>query len=265
MARGTRTPRPRRGRCLIGTSGYVYPHWRGRFYPPDLPERQWLAYYAREFSTVELNAPFYRLPPAATFRRWRQAVPPGFVFAVKASRYLTHVTRLRAPARPLARLLSRLRHLGPTLGPVLLQLPPGFHLDLGRLDRLLTALRRRRDGASPRAVLEVRHASWLVPEVFRRLRRAGVALCLSDWPGLAVPEVLTARFVYVRRHGHGVRYGGRYPAARLAADAARIRSWLAAGLDVYVYFNNDALAHAVNDARRLRAMLARQVDDAGSG
>jgi uncharacterized protein YecE (DUF72 family) len=215
---------------------------------------------------VELNAPFYRLPTVAAFRQWRRAVPPGFVFAAKASRYLTHVTRLRAPARPLRRLLSRLRHLGPTLGPVLLQLPPGFHRDLGRLDRLLAALRRQRTTVpSLRVALEVRHASWLVPDVFRRLRRAGVALCFSDWPGLQVPEAPTARFVYVRRHGYGVRYAGRYPLARLAADAARIRRWLTAGRDVYVYFNNDAAAQAVRDARRLRALLAPRAPESRAG
>jgi uncharacterized protein YecE (DUF72 family) len=223
-----------------------------------------LAYYAREFPTVELNAPFYRLPTADTFRRWRCAVPPGFVFAVKASRYLTHVTRLRAPAQPLRRLLRRLRRLGPTLGPLLLQLPPGFHRDLDRLDRLLAVLRRQRTVPSLRVALEVRHASWIVPEVLRRLRGAGVALCLSDWPGLEVPPIPTAPFVYVRRHGYGARYAGRYPAARLAADAARIRRWLAAGRDVYVYFNNDALAQAVQDARRLRALLAARAPARGA-
>lgn len=246
------------GRCYVGTSGWVYPHWSGLFYPDDLPQRRWLDYYAQHFGTVELNNPFYRLPAAATFAAWRDAVPAGFVYAVKASRFLTHVRRLRDPAGPLRLLLGRARHLGPTLDPVLFQLPSTFHRDLDRLDRFLAALGRQRLIQRLRAVLEVRHASWLDPEVLARLRRAEVALCLADWPDLPIDDIVTADFVYVRRHGFGRRYGNRYPDRALRADARRIRTWLGAGRDVYVYFNNDELAYAVGDARRLRQLLARR-------
>lgn len=243
-------------RLLVGTSGYVYPHWRGRFYPADLPQRRWLPFYASRFETVELNNPFYRLPEARTFRAWREAVPPGFVFAVKASRYLTHIRKLRAPAAPLRLLLGRARALGPALGPVLFQLPPGWGVDLERLDRFLLALGRQRLVPRLRAVLEVRHPGWAGPEVFERLSRAGVALCLADWRDLPLSAPVTAGFVYVRRHGAGRLYGGAYPEAALREDAGRIRAWLREGRDVYVYFNNDEEGHAVRDARRLRDLVA---------
>jgi uncharacterized protein YecE (DUF72 family) len=240
-------------RPRIGTSGYVYPHWRRRFYPAGLPVREWLPFYARQLDTVELNNPFYRLPPADTFAGWRAQVPPTFLFAVKASRYLTHVKKLREPAGPLRRLLGRARRLGPTLGPILFQLPAGFHLSLDRLDGFLAALARQRLVPGLRAVLEVRHPSWLDPDATRRLEKAGVALCLADGKALAVTGPLTADFVYVRRHGAG--RSGNYPEAALRADARRVRGWLRERRDVYVYFNNDAHGYAVQNARRLRELL----------
>jgi uncharacterized protein YecE (DUF72 family) len=243
-------------RLLIGTSGYVYADWRRRFYPRDLPARAWLPYYAARFPTVELNSPFYRLPRAATFRAWAAAVPPEFVFAVKASRFLTHIKRLREPGPPLTLFMKRAKGLGTTRGPILFQLPGRFHLDLERLDGFLAALARRRIGG---AVLEVRHASWLVDDVFERLARANVALCLHDWKEQPVTGPLTADFVYVRRHGTRRRYGGSYSERMLQDDAARIRQWRAAGKDVFVYFNNDGRAAAVRNALRLTAMLAARV------
>ncbi|HXG05437.1 MAG TPA: DUF72 domain-containing protein, partial [Candidatus Binatia bacterium] len=236
---------------LIGTSGYVYPAWRRRFYPPDLPASRWLAYYAAHFSTVELNRPFYRLPTGEMFSAWRAAVPPGFVFAVKVSRFFTHMKRLKDPEVHLRLFLERARRLGPALGPLLFQLPPRFHADLGRLDGLLRALARQRLVRGVRAALEVRHASWLVPEVRERLRRANVALCLHDSARQPVEDVVTADFVYVRRHGLGRRRYNNYPEWRLREDAARIAAWTRRRLDVYVYFNNDERAYAVANARRL--------------
>jgi uncharacterized protein YecE (DUF72 family) len=239
-------------RWFVGTSGYVYRDWRRRFYPRALATSQWLPYYAARFPTCELNSPFYRLPTAATFRAWRAAVPDDFVFAVKASRFLTHVKRLREPREPLARLMRRARGLGDTLGPVLFQLPVRFHLNLERLDGLLAALARR---PGLRAALEVRHASWLTPEVFERLARANVALCLHDWREQPVLGPLTADFVYVRRHGTRARYGGSYTERMLLADATRVRGFIAGGRDAYVYFNNDGHAAAVRNALRLGQLL----------
>jgi len=239
-------------RWLVGTSGYVYRDWRRRFYPAALAARGWLPYYAATFDTVELNSPFYRLPRAATFRAWASAVPPGFVFAVKASRFLTHVKRLKAPGAPISLFLRRARGLGDALGPVLIQLPATYHVRLDRLDGLLRVLARR---PQIRWVLEVRHASWLIDAVFDRLTRANVALCLHDWREQPVTGPLTADFVYVRRHGTRRRYGGSYREAMLAADADRIDAWTRGGRDVYVYFNNDGRAAAVRNARRLTELL----------
>lgn len=245
-----------RGRLFLGTSGYVYAHWRRVFYPPGLPARDWLGFYARHFATVELNNPFYRLPSKAAFRGWRAQVPEHFVFAVKGSRFLTHLKRLKAPSPPLDRLLRRVRPLGPTLGPLLFQLPPQFHANLPRLARFLHALDRQRQHlAGVRASLEVRHDSWLVPEVFDLLRKANVALCFHDARVQPVTGPVTADFVYVRRHGTAARYHGAYTEAMLRADARRIRGWLGDGLDVYVYFNNDGGGAAVRNARRLGELL----------
>jgi uncharacterized protein YecE (DUF72 family) len=238
-------------RALVGTSGYVYADWRRRFYPARLPAREWLAFYAGRFPTVELNNPFYRLPAAETFAAWRRQVPAGFVFAVKASRFLTHMKKLRDPAAPLALLLERARPLGDTLGPILFQLPAAFRANVDRLDGFLAELERQ--ARDQRAVIEVRDPSWLDPEIVRRLEKAGIALCLADWRDVPVTGPLTAGFVYVRRHG---TRRGSYPEAALRADARAIRSWLREGRDVYVYFNNDAGGHAVRNARRLRQLIA---------
>ena len=254
-ARGLLARTGMRGRLHIGTSGYVYPHWRRVFYPPDLPAREWLPFYVRHFETVELNNSFYRLPSKAAFRAWRAQVDDRFLFAVKASRYLTHRKRLKAPAPPLDRFLRRARPLGGALGPVLFQLPAQFHANLPRLARFLRALGRQRLVPDVRATLEVRHASWLVDETFDLLRKANVALCFHDARVQPVTEPVTADFVYVRRHGIAPRYHGAYTDRMLRADAARIAGWLDTGLDVYVYFNNDGGGAAVRDALRLRAML----------
>jgi uncharacterized protein YecE (DUF72 family) len=239
---------------LIGTSGYAYPHWRARWYPVGLPPRAWLPFHAERFDTVELNNPFYRLPDARVFAAWRRAVPPGFTFAVKASRYLTHMRKLVNSADPLRRLLTRARRLEETLGPILFQLPGNFTVNVPRLEGFLSVLQRQRWVASLRAVLEVRHASWLEPVVLDRLRDANVALCLADWPECPVAGVLTADFVYVRRHGWGRRYGGLYRDSHLTADAVDIAEWRRRGLDVYVYYNNDGQGAALRNALRLRGL-----------
>jgi uncharacterized protein YecE (DUF72 family) len=255
----------RTARLFIGTSGYVYKDWRGLVYPAGLPLRAWLGYYADHFDTVELNSAFYRLPSIAAYRGWRAQVPARFTFAVKASRYLTHMVKLKAPRDPLRRMLLRARHLGPTLGPVLFQLPEMFHANLPRLDAFLLALDRQRYVSRLRAALEVRHRSWLEDAVVRRLRAANVALCFHDWRALPVTAPVTADFVYVRRHGTSPRkYHGAYTDAMLRADARAIRGWRRQGLDVYVYFNNDFQGHAWRNALTLKRLLALRVDRAGA-
>ncbi|HYE93393.1 MAG TPA: DUF72 domain-containing protein [Terriglobales bacterium] len=256
--RGTRSTSRRRpaSRLWIGTSGYVYKDWRGVVYPDGLPLRAWLGFYASHFDTVELNSAFYRLPSIAAYKGWRAQVTSRFLFAVKASRFLTHMKKLKDPRDPIRRMLRRAGHLGPTLGPVLFQLPAFLRADVARLDVFLDALARQRYVRPLRAVLEVRHASWLEAPVIERLRAANVALCFHDWREQPVTGPVTADFVYVRRHGTSPRrYHGSYTEAMLREDAARIRGWRRAGCDVYVYFNNDFHGHAWRNALALKAML----------
>ena len=198
---------------------------------------------------MELNNPFYRLPEAATFRRWREVVPPDFCFAVKASRFITHLKRLRDPEEPLALLLERAGELGPTLGPILFQLPPGFHADPDRLAAFLGVL-----PAGHRWTIEFRHPSWQQPAVYDLLGRHGVALCVPVGGKVQPDLVTTAPFAYLRMHA-GAGPGGGFTDDQLRAWAGRVRALRRAEKEVYVYFNNDWEGHAVRDAARLRALL----------
>ena len=241
---------------LVGTSGWSYRHWRGVFYPEDLPSREWLRFYARRFPTVELNTSFYRAPAAASMESWREAAGPGFVFAIKANRYITHTKRLRDPVEPIAREMRTVRPLGNALGPILLQLPPSMPLDRDRLRRLVEALPEGK-----RFAVEFRHASWDDEDVYRLLGEHGMAVCLHDWRGRTWPAAAAengAPLAYVRFHGPTGGYSGRYDEATLAAWAGRCARWRAAGRDVFCYFNNDAAANAVQDATRLRRLLGEE-------
>jgi uncharacterized protein YecE (DUF72 family) len=241
---------PAEPRLWIGTSGYVYRHWRqGVFYPPGLPTREELSWYAERFSTVELNNPFYRVPTPATFARWREATPDDFLFAVKVNRVVSHLRRLADVAEPLGEFLALARGLGPKLGPLLVQLPPQLPVDLARLERFLTLL-----SEPERWVLEVRHPSWQTAEVYRRLGRHGVGLCVPVGGRVAPDLVTTAPFAYLRFHAGGGATGG-FTGRELAQWAGRIRALIRSGKDVYAYFNNDREGNAVRDAARLRALL----------
>jgi uncharacterized protein YecE (DUF72 family) len=234
------------GRFRVGTSGWSYGHWRKLFYPAKLPTREWLAFYARHFDTVEINNSFYRLPAKETFRNWRTGVPREFIYAVKASRYITHVKRLAEPEEPLRTFLGRARVLGAKLGPVLFQLPPRWRANPDRLAAMLKLLPPKR-----RFVFEFRDPSWFNQDICELLRRRQVAFCIFHMVGLACPSWVTAPFVYVRFHGTSGKYGGGYPPRELARWAERIRDWLREGRDVYAYFNNDADGHAVRNGRDL--------------
>ena len=235
---------------LIGCSGWQYRHWRGDFYPPDLPVSRWLEHYAKTFDTVEVNNSFYRLPEAATFAQWRQRVPLRFTFAVKASRYLTHLKRLKDPEEPIERFFDRAGHLLRRLGPVLYQLPPRWGCDIDRLRGFLDAAPTRH----PQAI-EFRDPDWYRDEVFALLERHRFALCVHDMEGSASPRIAVGPFVYLRLHGPQ-RYAGRYPDAMLGDWAAWLSERREAGCRVYAYFNNDIGGHAPRDAVRLRERLA---------
>jgi uncharacterized protein YecE (DUF72 family) len=245
-----RTPFSREPILEIGTSGWVYQHWMDIFYPPKMPGDVQLEYYARRFHTVEVNYSFYRLPERAVFEGWRAQTPRDFLFAVKASRYLTHMKKLKDPQEPLERLMSRASGLGEKLGPILFQFPASWPIHLERLDPFLDALR-----AYPRQrfTFEFRHPSWLMPEVYQRLESDGHALCLPVSPAVPLDARLTAPWTYIRFHSG--RFGTGVADPELSEWAIHIRRFLDQGADVYVYFNNDPDGHALRDAIRLRCMV----------
>jgi uncharacterized protein YecE (DUF72 family) len=243
------------GVAHIGCSGWHYKSWRGLIYPADLPTTEWLRAYTKRFSTVELNNSFYRLPSEETFANWREQVPRGFLFAVKASRFLTHIKRLRDPEEPLQRLLTHAKSLGPSLGPLLFQIPPRWFPDPDRLETFLTALPDRVSPTSRQRllhVLEMRDPRGYEPWVLELLRQYRVALCVHDMRESESPLVMVGPIVYIRFHGYGTKYGGSYPDEVLDEWAMWIRRALATGRDVYAYFNNDINGYAVYDAERLR-------------
>ncbi len=259
----------RQARLRIGCSGWNYKSWSGRFYPAGLPASEWLAFYLARFDTVETNATFYRLPSRETFARWREQTPDGFVMAIKASRYLTHLKRLLEPDEPVARLFERAAGLGSRLGPVLYQLPSSLTADPRRLARLLATLPRRLDvdggGVPLQHVFEFRHPSWYVTDTFALLQQHGAALCLHDMAGSAIDGPTIGPFTYVRFHGAAGKYFGSYGDEVLAGWARRLAAEWRRGRDVYAYFNNDPDAVSTRDARRLRDMTFAAAGLAGGG
>ncbi|PYR54552.1 MAG: DUF72 domain-containing protein [Acidobacteria bacterium] len=239
-----------RGRARVGCSGWEYKHWRGNFYAEAVPRAKWFEHDASVFDTVEINNSFYRLPERATFAAWARRAPRRFEFAVKASRFLTHMKKLKEPEEPLERLFSRMQALGRHLGPVLYQLPPGWKLNLDRLRYFLDALPRR-----ARHVMEFRDPTWYDREVCHLLDRRGVALCLHDMPGSATARERVGPFVYVRFHGATSKYGGGYAVDRLRSWAEWLNAQRDGSSDVYAYFNNDVGGHAPRDAVTLRRLL----------
>ena len=243
----------------VGCSGWQYRHWRGDFYPAELAQSRWFAHYALTFDTVEINNTFYRLPPPETFAKWRDQAPAGFLYAVKASRFLTHMKKLKDPADPLVRFFGRARHLGPHLGPVLYQLPPRWPVDLPRFEHFLRSL-----PAQYQHAIEFREPSWYDDRVFAMMEQHRVALCLHDMHGSATGRTRVGPFVYVRFHFGTSKYGGRYDDDRLDDWADWLASQIREGFSAYAYFNNDVGGHAPRDAVRLRKRLRERVDDRGT-
>jgi len=232
-------------RYYIGTSGWNYDHWSEVFYPASLPSTGWLKFYAQYFDTVEINFSFYRLPERATFEKWRAETPDGFTFAVKASQYLTHQKKLKDPAEPLERIISRARGLGDKLGPILYQLPPRWKVNVSRLREFLALL-----PGDIRHVMEFRDPSWLMDEVFDLLSEHSVGYCIMSAPDLPRIMKATAPFAYVRMHNGGYETEGNYEEPQLEWWSEQVLRFLK-DVDVYVYFNNDYKGFAVRNARRL--------------
>jgi uncharacterized protein YecE (DUF72 family) len=238
---------------VVGTSGWQYRSWRGRFYPQKLAARRWLEYYSQHFRVVELNTTFYGLPSIESVRRWATQTPEAFRFAAKMSRYLTHVRRLRDPEGPVGLLFERLAPLGPRLGPVLFQLPPDLEADPARLDAALAAC----PAGVPLAV-EPRHPSWFRDETGEVLSRRGAALCAADRRSrLHSPLWRTAPWGYVRLHEGVAHPRPCYGDTALETWARRIDTTWRRSEEVFVFFNNDAEACAPRNAARLRALALR--------
>jgi uncharacterized protein YecE (DUF72 family) len=238
----------------IGTSGWTYDGWRGPFYPPDVRKADWLAWYATQFGSTEINGSFYRTPSLEAVRAWRKQTPEHFLFAWKASKFITHWKRLSPKSdNSIALMVTRLAALGDKAGPVLFQLPARLEADVDRLASFLAMLPRKY-----RYVFEFRHRSWYTREIFDLLRKHDAALCLSDHHQAPAPWEVTARHVYVRGHGPGGRYKDNYSDAALRTWARRIRRWRRQRRAVYVYFDNDQKSAAPQDARRLLALLGER-------
>ena len=235
----------------IGTSGWHYRHWKGNFYPVELPSSQYLSWYIQHFKTVEINNCFYRLPTAAAVEGWRKQVPKDFSFAIKGSRFITHIKRLKDPDQALQTYLSRMELLQGKLGPILFQLPPNWHVNLDRLETFLQALPRKKH----QYVFEFRDPTWYVPAVYQLLRRYRIALCLHDWRGEQSPQEITTDFTYIRFHGTTGKYQGSYTPSMLQKWATLIQGWQQQLRNVYVYFNNDQGGHAIKNALQLQDRL----------
>jgi uncharacterized protein YecE (DUF72 family) len=243
---------PKRGRIWIGTSGWVYKDWRGRFYPDDLAARGWFSFYSRHFTTVEINNTFYNQPANAVFESGNKQAPRGFLYAVKANRVLTHRKKLLAAAEIVPRLLGSARLLGNHLGPVLYQLPPHWHANPDRLRSFLAVLPE-----DLRHVVEFRDPSWYSAGVKELLESHSVGFCIHDLRGVQSPVWATGRFAYIRFHGPTeAAYRGRYGKSRLRKSAEIIREFACCGRDVFAYFNNDVGGAAIDDARDLLELLA---------
>lgn len=239
-------------RYFIGTSGWHYDDWRGIFYPEKLPKAKWLEFYSGHFPTLELNNTFYRPPSESAFNKWYESSPPDFTFAVKVSRYITHIKRIKDCAAEVRNFMSRVVLMKEKLGPLLYQLPPGLHRDDARLASFLAILPRNFKHA-----IEFRHESWFNEEVFDILRKYSVGLCIFDMPSLTSPIIATADFVYIRFHGKDSLYSSRYSNEDMADWAVRIAR-LAGNLEsVYIYFNNDIAGYALQNAATLRDYLEK--------
>ena len=235
----------------IGTSGWHYKHWVGRYYPGDIRPEHMLEHYLQDFDTVELNNTFYQLPKESSFQAWRQAAPAKFLFAVKGSRFITHMIKLKDPDRGISNFMPRAELLGRKLGPVLWQLPPGWKVNVERLEEFLSRLPKK-----IRYAFELRNPTWMTDEVYEVLRKYNAAFCIYELAGYVSPIEITADWTYIRLHGPTpFKYQGSYTDRQLTAWAKRIEEWKSKLAAAYVYFDNDDSAYAVDNAMRLKELV----------
>jgi uncharacterized protein YecE (DUF72 family) len=248
-------PRVKRGRLYIGTSGWIYGDWIGIFYPEDLRSKDRLKYFSSHFNTTEINYSFYHLPKPTTYENWYNQTNKNFVFAVKTSRYITHIKRLIGVKDAWKVFLKNTLHLKDKLGPVLFQFPPSFKAsdeNIKRLKELLKLINK----AKIRFAFEFRHKSWCGEAVYDILKRFNIAWVIADSPNYPKAEAITANFAYIRMHGSRALFSSKYTHEELQTLAQKIKVWLKKGVDTYVYFNNDFHGYAVQDAKVLLNLLA---------
>jgi len=236
----------KKGSIYIGTSGWQYKHWKGTFYPADLKQDAHFPYYLKSFNTVEINNSFYHLPESSVFKKWRISTPGDFVYAVKGSRYITHMKKLKDCKDALLLFLKNSSALKEKRGPILFQLPPGWKLNIDRLKEFLQMLPKRQ-----RFTFEFRNTTWYDERVYDLLRRFNCAFCIYELDGHRNPEVVTSDFVYIRLHGPGKKYQGSYTTETLKKWAKKIEVWRKERKDVYVYFDNDQNGYAAFNAEKL--------------
>lgn len=241
----------------IGTSGWHYDHWRGPFYPENLRPADYLRFYRQQFQTVEINNSFYRLPTEKALIDWRESVQPNFIFAVKGSRYITHLKKLTDPEQSVSVFLERASLLGDKLGPILFQLPPRWRFNAERLRNFLEVLPHNH-----RYALELRDPSWLHEEAYRLLKKYGVAFCIYELTGRISPKEVITDLVYIRLHGPGGAYQGNYDRQTLSGWAQDIAAWAAQGKEVFCYFDNDEAGYAALNALELQEMLKHRLPEA---
>ena len=238
-------------RIHIGTSGWHYSHWQGVFYPEEMAKKEFLKYYADHFQTVEINNSFYQLPKKETLSSWRNSVPSGFIFTVKASRYITHMKKLKDPSEPLHTLLETVEVLGDKLGPILFQLPPRWQFNPQRFDNFLDSL-----PANHRYAFEFRDPRWFNTSAYAMMSKHRAAFCIYELAGLLSPKEVTADFIYIRLHGPGEAYQGEYDTDALAGWAGAFYTWAKQGKEIFCYFDNDEAGYAAQDALRLQKMCS---------
>jgi len=240
-----------KGKLYIGTSGWVYSHWEGIFYPEDLSGKDKLKYFSQHFKTTEINYSFYHLPKATTYQNWYKQTPKDFIFSIKASRFITHIKRLKDVKIPWKTFLENALNLKEKLGPILFQFPPNFSAteeNIKRLEKFLTILRSRVSG---KYAFEFRHETWCNEKIYKLLKKYNCAWVISNSSSFPKAEEITANFIYIRMHGSKVLFSSKYTNKELKDLAQKIKKWQKENKDVYIYFNNDALGYAVENAKQL--------------
>lgn len=235
----------------IGTSGWQYEDWQGKFYPNHLKKKEWLSFYAQNFSTVEINSTFYHGTNQKIIKSWTQKTPDSFLFAVKAHRYLTHMKKLHEPKDALQRFLNSLPAFQRKLGPILFQLPPGWNKNYRRLEKFIKLLPEKYQYS-----FEFRNKSWYDQKILNLLQENNIALCIHDHADAPSPKTITADFIYMRFHGPHGNYRTPYSLKQLQQQATKIKEWQKQKRDIYIYFNNDFEGYALDNARTLTKLLS---------